>query len=263
MAAGAETPAETYERLLQLAKDDPRVLGFFLGGSRGMGRPTEYSDYDCFFVVTEEGYEAFKAALGLDGPYKMDWRPTIDLIARTLPMLQAFAAWDSDERGFRYLFAHVKAQVDKTGQVQRVIDSKACVPAPEVDGFVAGRLDHALNQLYRSAKCLRDGDPDASNLEAAEGVTPFIDALFAVNGRRLRPYYKYLRWELTEHPLGLSPYSPPELMALLTGVVAPDGVFALQRLMVETKPLFCAHGHAPTYEAWGEALGWMLSYRAP
>lgn len=226
-----------------------------------MSRATQWSDYDCFFVVAEEAYEDFKAELGLAGRHDMDWRPGIDLIAMTLPMLEASAAWDSDDRAFRYMFSHLTALVDKTGRVQPLIDAKPWVPEKEAHAFIAGSIDHALNQLYRAAKCLRDGDADASRLEAAEGVAPFLDALFALHDRRLRPYYKYLRWELTQHPLVRSPLAPDELIGLLTAVVAPGGVFALQRLMAETMPMFRAGGHGATYDGWGEALGWMLTWR--
>ena len=255
----SETPAETYAALLKRAEVDPAVLAFWLGGSRGMGRPTQYSDYDIGIIVAEEAYGPFCAELGLEGPFQAEWRPGVDLMVRTFPMFEAFAAWDSDERAYRYTFAHLKALIDKTGRAQPMIDAKACVPADKVAPFVAAKLDHALNQLYRAMKCRRDGDPAASQLEAAEGVTPFIDALFAVHGRRLRPYYKYLTWELTEHPLAQSPMAPGPLLALLLAVLGPDGASALQRLMVETKALFCAHGHASTYEGWGQALSWMLS----
>jgi predicted nucleotidyltransferase len=254
-------PAETYERLLQLAKDDPRVLGFFLGGSRAMGRATQWSDYDCFFVIAEDAYEAFKAELGLVGRHDIDWRPGIDLIAITLPMLEGMAAWDSDDRSFRYMFAHLTALVDKTGQVQPLIDAKPWVPEQAAHAFTAASIDHALNQLYRAAKCLRDGDADASRLEAAEAVTPFLNALFALHGRRLRPYYKYLRWELTEHPLERAPFAPDELIGLLTALGSPGGVLALQRLMAETAPMFRSAGHEATYDGWGEALDWMLTWR--
>jgi hypothetical protein len=33
-------------------------------------------------------------------------------------------------------------------------------------------------------------------------TAPLLDALFALNGGRLRPYYKYLTWELTTPPVG-------------------------------------------------------------
>ena len=32
-------------------------------------------------------------------------------------------------------------------------------------------------------------------------MNPFFDAAFALHGGRLRPYYKYLRWELETWPL--------------------------------------------------------------
>ncbi|MFI4936451.1 MAG: hypothetical protein ACHP7N_17725 [Caulobacterales bacterium] len=259
----SETPAETYETLLRRAHDDTAVLAFWLGGSRGMGRPTEHSDYDCCFIVTEEAYEPFCAELGLSGSFQGDWRPKVDLKVMTFPMFEAHAAWNSDERGYRYTFAHMRAQVDKTGRAQPMIDAKARVPEGEIEPFVAASLDHALNQLYRAVKCLRDGDKDASRLEAAEGVTPFIDALFAVHGGRLRPYYKYLRWELAQHPLERAPFAPEALMALLTGLVAPEGVFALQRLMAKTQPLFRSFGHDATYDGWGRALDFMLNYPRP
>ena len=32
-------------------------------------------------------------------------------------------------------------------------------------------------------------------------MNPFFDAVFALHDGRLRPYYKYLRWELETWPL--------------------------------------------------------------
>jgi hypothetical protein len=260
-SADGETPAETCARLLRRAEDDPAVLAFWLGGSRGMGRATARSDYDIGMIVAEAAYAAFCRDLGLEPPFQADWRPGVDLAVRTFPLFEAFADWGTEEAGHRYAFAHLKAAVDKTGRAQPLIDAKGRVPPEAIDGFVAASLDHALNQLYRAAKCLGDGDADASRLEAADGVTPFLDALFAVHGGRLRPYYKYLRWELSAHRLERWPIAPDALMPLLTGAAAPGGVLALQRLMAETAPLFRSAGYSATYEAWGAALGWMLGWR--
>src|ERR1022692_3174056 len=182
-----ETPAETYAALLRRAEEDPTVLAFWLGGSRGMGRATQHSDYDCFFIVDEVADSSFRGEFGLGGHYQMDWRPKIDLIVTTFPMFEEMAAWDSPERSFRYAFAHLKALVDKTGRAQPMIDAKARVPADAVADFVETSLDYLINQLYRALKCLRDDDPVASRLEAAEAVKPFLDAIFAVHGGRLRP----------------------------------------------------------------------------
>ncbi|HTX51217.1 MAG TPA: hypothetical protein VME40_17720, partial [Caulobacteraceae bacterium] len=184
MARADPTGARTFETLLRRAQDDPNVLAFWLGGSRGMGRPTTHSDYDCFFVIDEAAYPAFQAEFGLSGHYRMDWRPGVDLIAVTFPLLEALAPWTPEERGGRYSFAHLKTLVDKTGRAQPLIDAKACVPPDAVADFIHASLDHALNQAYRALKCLRDGDPLASRLEAVQGINPFLDAAFALHGGR-------------------------------------------------------------------------------
>src|SRR5215469_10879986 len=126
--ADAKTPAETYAALRERAEQDPAVLAFWLGGSRGMGQPTEHSDYDCAFIVAEDAHAAFCAELGLTEPFQADWRPGIDLIVRTFPMLEATAAWGTDEQGLAYTYAHLTAIIDKTGRAQPLIDAKARVP---------------------------------------------------------------------------------------------------------------------------------------
>ena len=125
---------------------------------------------------------------GLD-PRKESWLSAL---------FERHAAWGSAEAWDRYSYAHLKPIIDKTGRLQALIDAKGCVPEAQVRGFIGASLDYLINQLYRGLKCLRDGDPVASQLEAAEGVKPFLDAIFALHDGRLRPYYKYLAWELRE-----------------------------------------------------------------
>ncbi len=195
----------------------------------------------------------FRQELGLDGSFQGDWRPGIDLSVRTFAMFEPFAAWGSTERGYRYMFAHLTALVDKTGRAQPLIDAKACVPADAVAGFIHDSLDHALNQAYRALKCLRDGDPAASRLEAAEGVNPFFDAAFALHCGRLRPYYKYLRWELETWPLTQLPTGGAALMDRAMDVLGPGGGPALSALLAETAPAFRAAGHGARLRRLGRA----------
>ena len=190
-----------------------------------MGRPTEHSDYDCALIVAGEAIDAFRAEFGIEGFALQDGLEPdgVDLIAVTFPMFEAIRGLEpgtANQRGHRYAFAHLKALVDKTGRAQPLIDAKACVPADAVDGFIHGSLDHALNQAYRALKCLRDGDPAASRLEAAEGVNPFVDAVFALHGGRLRPFYKYLRWELEAFPLDRLTFGGVEMMDRLAAVLS-------------------------------------------
>ena len=262
MARADPSGARTYEALLRRAREDPAILAFWLGGSRGMGRPTRHSDWDIGLIVAEDAYDAFRREIGLADCFQADWRPGVDLAVRTFPMFEAFAAWDSVERGFRYTFAHLRALVDKTGAAQPMIDAKACVPAERVASFIHDSLDHALNQAYRALKCLRDGDPAASRLEAAQGVTPLLDATFALHSGRLRPYYKYLRWELESWPLTQLPTAGGALMDRVLGVLGPDGGPALSALLADAAPAFRAAGHGHAYDGWGEALDWILTGRS-
>jgi hypothetical protein len=257
-----DTEAE-YRRLLKRAEHDPLILAFWLGGSRNQGFETPYSDYDVGMIVAEDAYAPILAELGMADTFQADWRPGIDLSIRTFPMFEAFAAWDSGERGYRYMFAHLKALVDKTGRAQPLIDAKACVPAEEIAPFLQASLDHFLNQVYRGLKLLRDGNPGASQLEAAEGVGPFLDAAFALHGGRLRPYYKYLAWELCEHPLAALPFTADDFMARLAASLAPGGVLALRGLMTGSLDAFRAAGHGAAIDGWGETIDWMARWRPP
>ena len=259
MAGAALEAAQTYEALLQRAKDDPTILAFWLGGSRGMGRPTEWSDYDVGIIVADEAYAPLCREFGLTAPFQADWRPGVDLVVRTFPMLETFAAWGSDEAGYRYTFAHLKALIDKTGRAQPLIDAKARVPPDAAPGFIDASLDHALNQAYRSLKCLRDGDRLASRLEAAQGVNPFLDAAFALHDGRLRPYFKYLAWELEAFPLDRLRFDAKSLLDGLGVVLSPRGGPALSRLLAECRCAFVAAGHGGVFDGWGEALPWILA----
>ncbi len=254
------TPAEHYAALLARAADDPDILAFWLGGSRGMGRPTEFSDYDVGVIVTEAAYGPFCMDLGLQGPFQANWRPGVDLMVRTFPMFETFAAWGSAEAPYRYAFAHLTALVDKTGRAQPMIASKACVPAEAVTGFIEDSLDYLINQLYRALKCLRDGDPGASRLEAAEAVKPFLDAAFALHGERLRPYYKYLAWELETYPLDRLPLGGQALLDLLAAVLGEQAGVALRDLVAASLPAFRAAGRTASIDGWGETMDWMLAW---
>lgn len=167
------TPSDRFNELLIIARADPNILAFLLLGSRGKGLSTEHSDYDCTLIVKDEAVNAYRAQseeLNREG---------FDLSVTTLTEFAEYAAWGSATAWDRYNFAHTKALVDKLGIVQKMIDEKGAVPASERGPFIRRSLDHYINQVYRSLKCHRDGDMVASRLEAAEGINPLLDAIFA------------------------------------------------------------------------------------
>jgi hypothetical protein len=262
VARAASQGAQTYEELLRRAEDDAAILALWLGGSRGMGRPTEHSDWDIWLVAADDAIERLRAELGVAGLAQMAWRPGVDLILTTMGELERLDVTASNTNGRSHMFAHLNALVDKTGEAQGLIDAKARIPAGEIAGVIHAALDHALNQAYRALKCLRDGDAGASLLEAAEGVNPFFDAVFALHDGRLRPYYKYLRWELETWPLTQLPDGGPALMDRALSVLGLDGGAGLSALLAETHAAFRAAGHGAAYDGWGEVLDWILTGRS-
>ncbi|MHB8468621.1 MAG: hypothetical protein ACYDCH_02535 [Gaiellaceae bacterium] len=102
----------------------------------------------------------------------------------------------------RYTFCHVEPLLDRSGgwlgATLRTLTT--------VDPATAGEpLDGYVNAYYRS---LKGTDPAGRLLDAAESVRWFLEFVFAVEGR-LRPYNKWLAWELEHHPL--SPSNRPVL----------------------------------------------------
>jgi len=61
------------------------------------------------------------------------------------------------------------------------------------------RLDAYVNSYYRTLENARDGNRSAAGLDAAESFSNLLEFVFAAE-RRVRPYNKYLEWELGTHP---------------------------------------------------------------
>lgn len=242
------TERPRYFELLELAETRPEVLAFWLTGSRGKGRETAASDYDCVLVVRDDAFEAWRkrhARRALGGT---------DCSVMTLDGLRAHAAWGGPDAWDRYSYAHVRVLVDRTGGLcQQIIDDKARVPGGEVAGFIGRSLDHYINQTYRALKALRDGLPVAARLEAAEGIAPMLDALFALDGGRLRPFYKYLEWELARNPLAAG-----QRLALRAPALLDPDAETLKSLLRDADRLFRDAGHGPVFDGWGDDLAWML-----
>ena len=242
-----------FEEILATARKDPRILAFWLNGSRGKGTITPHSDYDCTMVVKDEALEEYKARYASLG------NPEIELGVLTLDQFRRHAAWGSPEAWDRYNFAHLKALVDKAGEVQALIDEKGSVPSGQIPSCVNRALDHYINQVYRSLKCIRDGHLVGARLEAAEEVNPLLDAVFALNGR-LRPYFKYLEWELKNHPLQKFGMDPREFIDSLLEILATADVKAQQGLLLRMESLFRSEGYGAVFDGWGEKLPWMKEF---
>ena len=171
----------TFKEVVEQARADDRFVGLFLGGSRGKRadvRPD--SDYDVRLVVTAPVPE-------LDGPRGQH----VDVGVMTLDRFRDYPEWD------RYTLTRTKALVDKTGEIQRVIDEKGRLSEEETNSIPPLALDAYMNSLYRG---LKRPAGMGGRLHEAESVAHLLTCLFALEGR-VRPFHDYLEWELEDYPL--------------------------------------------------------------
>jgi predicted nucleotidyltransferase len=221
----------SYEDVLRDAEADPNVIGVVLSGSRGKGALfTDESDWDVYVVVREPSGR----------------RPTVhgapvEVVEVTLMELRETAAWN------RYSFAWVEPVLDKTrsGELARVVEAIARVDA----ATAAEPLDDYVNSLYRSLKNARLGLELASRLDAAESVPGFLSFLFAAHGR-LRPYNKWLRWELEQHPLGDPRWAADALLPRLERIVATGDLREQHALFRDTESFARGRGLDAVIDGW-------------
>jgi predicted nucleotidyltransferase len=199
-----------------LERDDPDVIGVVLTGSAARGLATEHSDVDVL-VVLGDGVAVAPTLRS----------PAIDEIPTGIAELESPAPWGTEEWWFRWQHAWVEVLRDTPdGRVAAACRRQATLDDVEQRSFLVegDRLDGWVNFAYRALKSDRDGRPLERRLDAAESVPWLLDVVFALAGR-VRPYNKYLAWELRTHPLDVPEWSAerllPELEAVLDGDPAP------------------------------------------
>ena len=202
---------------------DPRVDGLILTGSHAHGFATAHSDYD-LLLVAAEGYERRRT-------------PTLDVAVYTVEGL----ADTTTNPWQRYAFRGARVLLDRLdGRIAELAERQATPTPAEATEWAREGLDGYINFLYRVAKNRRDEDPVAARLDEAESTSWLLTTIFALHGR-LRPYNKYLRWELETYPL-----EPPWDASL------PDRIAASPAsLFPEVAELARRKGHGDLIDSWG------------
>ncbi|MDF3018318.1 MAG: hypothetical protein K0R44_3543 [Thermomicrobiales bacterium] len=162
----------------------------------------------------------------------------------------------------RYSFANVSVLLDKTGQVQRLVEEKGGIPDERRLPIVVTALDAYINSVYRSLKCLRNGNGLGARLEAADAIGHALTVVFALEGRH-RPYYGYLARELEAHPLANFPLPADELLAMLSAILERADAGTQQRLLGIIDTLGRQAGCGEVFEEWESDYVWMQQYRPP
>jgi hypothetical protein len=194
----------TFEELLDVARSREEIVGLYVFGSRGREfMVDERSDWDvCVVLADREAREEFDREF----PYAHGAR--VEIVSATLDGIRS----ERSEHG-RYAAAHANVVLDKTGgELTRLVAELESLPSGTRDAVVREALDGYINQAYRS---LRYG----TRLDAVEAVPYALRTIFAL-GDRVRPYNKYLEWELRHHPL--EGWTADELLPLLDRVLEGD-----------------------------------------
>ncbi|MCO8275885.1 nucleotidyltransferase domain-containing protein [Actinoplanes sp. TRM 88003] len=210
--------------LLARATADPNVVGVVLTGSHARGLATESSDVDVVVIVATPS-----------DTWRRDRTPTLDIAPVTAEqMADTSVLWP------RYGFRDARVLLDRGG-VAVLVDRQSTPTAEEAREWAREGLDGYVNQLYRAAKSRRDGHPAAAHMDEQESVQWLLMTVFALHGR-LRPYNKYLEWELATHPL-----PDPWNEALAPAYVAHHPV----ELFPAVADLARTHGHGDIIDDWG------------
>jgi len=237
--------ADQFTHLVEEAKRDPQIVALWLDGSRGKGvKVTEHSDYDVRMIVADGMLDEYQAQYAHSG------QGGLDLGVMTLTDFASYAEYGTEEAWDRYNFSHLTAIVDKTdGHIQRLMHAKGCVPPEKQREIIAESLGGFLNQVYRAAKCQRDGDGIAAQFEAADAIPSLLTTMFALHGRAT-PYYKYLVWELDTYPLDKFPWKTDTFISYLLNIVTQGDIEVLVNVFQVIRPIFRHEGYGHVFDEW-------------
>ncbi|MGI5175768.1 nucleotidyltransferase domain-containing protein [Dactylosporangium sp. CA-152071] len=218
------------EQVLARSTRDPAVRGVILMGSHARGLTTPRSDYDVTVAVADQA---------------VAWRHSIRSAELDEVVCTVQALADTSVHWQRYAYRGAQVLLDRLdGGITELVHRQATPTEEEAVRLTRAALDAYTNQLYRAVKSHRDGFADAAHLDEIESVPWLLETVFALHGR-LRPYNKYLHWELTNFPL-------PAFWntALAPGRVATHAL----GLFPAVDTLARQHGHGDVLDAWGSDI---------
>jgi hypothetical protein len=228
----------TFEELVAVAHERDEIVGLYVFGSRGRDfMVDERSDWDvCVVLRNADERRAFEAEF----PYEHGSR--VEVVTATLHDLR-----DAADEHARYAGAHARVDVDKTGgELTQLVADLESLPPGTRDSVVRDALDGYINQTYRS---LRYG----TRLDAVEAVPYALRTIFALSDR-VRPYNKYLEWELRHHPL--EGWDADVLLPLLDRVLTGEPA-ALRELFKLVEPAARRAGFADVIDSWEPDVRWL------
>ncbi len=228
----------TFDELLAVARERDEIVGLYVFGSRGRDFLVDgRSDWDvCIVLVDIAARDAFARE------FPSGHGDTVEIVPETLDGLR-----DHANEHWRYAAAHADVVLDKTdGELTRVVAGLESLLPGSRSAVVREALDGYINQTYRSLRY-------RTRLDAVEAVPYALRTIFALDDR-VRPYNKYLEWELRHHPL--RDWEADVLLPLLDRVLTgePDAQRELFNLI---EPLARREGLSDVVDGWEPDVEWL------
>jgi len=240
--------------LIAEATADADVIGLVLMGSRSVGVISPESDYDVYFVVTDEAMACYdrqgRPSRGRTVDPPID---TTDLFTVAIGMLrrESVAAWTLPT------WADARILYDRDGATTRAVETLRHMPEDEASVQVAEWYDTYLNALFRSLKSWRRGNSLGGRLEAVESIDALLRTLYALE-RRWRPYSSRLSAHLQE--LAGQGWDADELRSLLLSLAATADPGLQQQVARRVVALLRDRGFDHVVREWHgqieQALAW-------
>jgi predicted nucleotidyltransferase len=245
---------QCYTLMLDEAKADNNILGLILAGSRARDMHNSNSDCDIYIIfkdvitsqMIDSYYKLYNAKYGRD--------LNLDISNKALQKISEFAHYAELETTFyydRYNLVHAKLEFDKTnGIVKKLLHKIGRLTEKEKTSIVHENLGYYITLVYRSVRSYEDGRRTAASLDAAESVQYLLTLLFAF-ADRVRPFNKYLEWELANHPLELLPWKPREFITILEMILKQTDMRMQQAIYMAIENLARRQGFGYAYDSWG------------
>jgi predicted nucleotidyltransferase len=230
--------------LLNDVNEDANVVAVLISGSYAHRQlSTARSDVDLHLVVSEP-----------DPRRRRERRGALDIAVWTVDELRDVPGPSDPGWWQRYIFrrpAFLKETAD--GEVRRLAERWGRLTGAESKAVLESHLDGYLNSLYRSLKSARDGLALQSHLDATESLTWALPSIFAFD-KRVRPYNKYLRWDLLQEPLSRPDWETERLLGWLDLIVRRGDVDAQRALFATVEQAAREVGLGDIVDSWHHEL---------
>ncbi|MBA2384422.1 MAG: hypothetical protein H0V68_07145 [Actinobacteria bacterium] len=246
--------AAAYETLVERARADADVVGLVLTGSRGRGfKVRSDSDFDVRLVVAGASFE------GCAERYATPHGSPVEVSVLRLSTFALTGMPGSGSEWDRYSYVRAEPVLDKLGgEVAALLTRKATLAEDEAASLAPEALDDYVNSYYRSARNHQNGLALESQLDAAESIGPLLTTLFAFE-RRVRPFNKFLVFELELEPLPGDAWAADRLVGRVRRIVSSGDLRTQQELFRDVEALARERGRGHVIDGWEPDVAWLRS----